>query len=59
VRVGQVLVIEAIGNNAFEIADNGATNRTNTPASRSMFSGATETLIWNGTEWLEIAFSQN
>jgi hypothetical protein len=58
-RVGQVLVIEGTGFNAFEIDDNAAVNRTNTPAARQMVNNAVETMIWNGTAWVEVSFAQN
>jgi hypothetical protein len=59
VRVGQILVIEGTGFNSFEIDDNTAANRTNTPAARSMVNGSIEMMIWNGTSWQEVSFAQN
>ncbi len=58
--IGQILFIENAGaSNSFEVADNAATNNTNTSAVRAMGPGDVIQLIWNGTDWLEVSFANN
>jgi collagen type VII alpha len=60
--IGQVLVIESTatgGVNGVRIADNAGVTNTNTSGNRNLTEGDTITLIWNGTDWIEIAFADN
>lgn len=58
-RIGQILIIEAVGAQDFEIADNSATNNTSLSANRIMTTDDVITLLWNGSDWLEVNFSSN
>ena len=55
---GQILFIECTSN-AMEVADNAATNNTNTTITHAMGSGDVIQLIWNGTDWIEVSFANN
>lgn len=59
--VGQILVIEstAAATSGIRIADNAVTNNTNTPVNRDLLQNDIVTLIWNGTDWLEISYTDN
>jgi trimeric autotransporter adhesin len=60
-QAGQLLMIECTsgGTAGIRIADNAGTNNTNTVSNRDMGSGDVITLLWNGTDWLEQAYSDN
>jgi hypothetical protein len=45
--------------NGVRIADNSATNNTNTGANRDLQPGDLITLLWNGADWIEQSYSDN
>ncbi len=55
---GHHLIIECFSNN-IEVADNAGTNNTNTTITHAMGVGDVIEMIWNGSDWLELAFSDN
>lgn len=59
-NTGQILFIECneAGTDVFEILD-GAASNTNLAANRTMTAGDVIQLIWNGSNWLEVNYSNN
>lgn len=58
--IGQVLVIEGTSDsNPVEIVDNSAVNNTNTSGTYILKQNDVITLLWNGTDWLEISYTDN
>ncbi|MBK6541458.1 MAG: hypothetical protein IPG10_09295 [Flavobacteriales bacterium] len=56
---GQLLLLECVTTGAFEVDDNAATNNTNASAARPLGVGDTIMLVWNGTDWAELNYSNN
>lgn len=59
--IGQILIIEcaSTGVNGIELPDNDATNNMNLVAARTMGPSDVIQLLWNGTFWAEMYFSNN
>jgi len=60
-QAGQLLMIESTASapNGVRIADNSATNNTNTGGNRDLQPGDLITLLWNGIDWIEQNYSDN
>lgn len=56
--VGQILFIECT-NNGVQIDDNVTTNNTNVNVVHTLAINDVIQLLWNGTDWLEVSFSDN
>ena len=60
--VGQMLLVQNAGGSSAQnltIADNAATSNCNLSVARTLGPGDTITLLWDGNDWLEMAFSNN
>lgn len=61
-QVGQVLMLECTatgGTNGIRLADTPASYNTNLATFHDMYENDVITLIWNGTDWLEVNFANN
>lgn len=61
-QTGQIIVIESIttgGINGIRIVDNSGTHNINSNGTRDLYTNDIISLMWNGTDWIELFYSNN
>jgi hypothetical protein len=61
-QTGQIIVIESVtpgGINGIRIVDNAGTHNINSNGTRDLYTNDVIVLMWNGTDWIEISYTNN
>lgn len=61
-QTGQIIVIECVtagGLNGIRIVDNAGTHNINSNGTRDLYFNDVIVLMWNGTDWIEVSYTNN